>query len=162
MDIHQFNQKIKSSDIPVIVDFWAPWCGPCKITKPILEKIAAEYQGKVQFIQINSDENQSLLKDLSVYGIPTLIAFRNGLEVTRMVGAKPANQFNDLFDALANQRPVKNQGYDKVMFFGRLAFGGFFTYLGLLPGDNWIFLAFGLLILSSVAFSLWQKRSRGM
>jgi thioredoxin 1 len=159
MDIHQFNQEVKSSATPVIVDVWAPWCGPCKVTKPILEKLAEQYQGKVLFMPINADDNQGLLKELHVSGIPTVIAYRGGIEVTRMIGAKPATQFNDLFEALANDKPVVNKGRNLFTLIGRLAAGGLFVYLGLQPGDNWIFLAIGALILISVGLNLYQKRS---
>ena len=80
MDSQAFFEKLKQNPRPVVVDLWAPWCGPCKMVKPILEKLAQEYTGRVDLWQINADDNQDLLRELKVYGIPTLIVYRDGKE----------------------------------------------------------------------------------
>ena len=90
MNSKEFFEKLKQNPNPVVVDLWAPWCGPCKMVKPILEKLALEYNGRVDLWQINADDNQDLLRELKVYGIPTLIVYRDGKETLRQVGAKPA------------------------------------------------------------------------
>jgi thioredoxin len=101
MDIDSFNEKLREHQNPVVVDFWAPWCGPCKMIKPTLEKLAQEYDGRVDLWEVNADENPDVLKSLHVYGIPTLLVFRNGQETQRYVGAKSSSTLKSLFEALA-------------------------------------------------------------
>jgi thioredoxin 1 len=83
-----FNEEIGSADVPVIVDFWAEWCTPCKMIAPILSEIADEHAGKVKIAKVNVDENPSLAQDFSVMSIPTLIVFQDGAPKRRLVGAK--------------------------------------------------------------------------
>src|SRR5512140_2589016 len=101
MNSQAFLEKLQQNPRPVVVDFWAPWCGPCRSIKPGLEKLAQEYQGRVDLWQLNADENQDLLNGLKVYGIPTLIIYRDSREVMRQVGAKPAGELKKMFENLA-------------------------------------------------------------
>ena len=87
-----FDEEIKGSDEPVIVDFWAEWCGPCKLIQPILEEIASEQQGKVKIAKLNIDENLEVSRRFEVMSIPTLIVFRDGEPQTRIIGAKGKQQ----------------------------------------------------------------------
>ena len=83
-----FDEVINSSSGPVIVDFWAEWCGPCKMIAPILGEIADEHDGKVKIVKVNVDENPQLARDFDVMSIPTLIVFKDGEPKRRMIGAK--------------------------------------------------------------------------
>ncbi len=81
-----FNQEVLNSPLPAIVDFWAPWCQPCVRMAPNFEALAVEYQGKVRFLKMNTDDNQQTPFRYNIQGIPTLIVFRDGKEIGRIVG----------------------------------------------------------------------------
>jgi thioredoxin 1 len=87
-----FDEQIKSAEQPVLVDFWAEWCGPCKMIAPVLDEIAAEQEGKLQIGKINIDENLDLARRFDVMSIPTLILFKDGEPQVRIIGAKGKGQ----------------------------------------------------------------------
>ncbi|HTX58375.1 MAG TPA: thioredoxin [Verrucomicrobiae bacterium] len=92
-DVNQnnFENEVLKSDQPVLVDFWAPWCGPCRMLSPVVEKIASANSGKVKFVKMNTDENPSIAGQYQVSGIPCLILFKGGEAVDRIVGYNPEN-----------------------------------------------------------------------
>jgi thioredoxin 1 len=87
-----FDEHVKGSDVPVLVDFWAEWCGPCKMIAPILEEIAGEQAGKIQIAKLNIDDSLEVTQRFDVMSIPTLILFKDGEPAVRLVGAKPKGQ----------------------------------------------------------------------
>jgi thioredoxin 1 len=92
----EFEKTVLKSDLPVIVDFWAPWCGPCRMVAPILEKLAGEYAGKLVIAKVDTDENPDWATRYGVQGIPTMLFVSNGKLVHRQVGALPEGILRDL------------------------------------------------------------------
>ncbi|KAF0676305.1 thioredoxin [Profundibacterium mesophilum] len=84
-----FDSEVKQSDLPVVVDFWAEWCGPCKQIGPALEELSEQYEGKVKIVKVNVDENPNSPAEMGVRGIPALFMFKNGQVVSNKIGAAP-------------------------------------------------------------------------
>lgn len=90
-----FDAEVKNSDIPVVVDFWAEWCGPCKMIAPVLDEIAEEYQGKLKVCKVDVDANPDIPPKFGIRGIPTLIVFKDGNAEATKVGALSKSQLID-------------------------------------------------------------------
>ena len=93
-----FEKAVLQSTLPVLVDFWAPWCGPCRMVAPILDKIAKDYEGKVVVAKVNTDENNQLAMKYGVQGIPTMLFVANGKVVHQQVGALPEEMLRGTLD----------------------------------------------------------------
>jgi len=89
VDVTTFEAEVLNAEKPVLVDFWAPWCGPCRLVSPVVEAIGEAHPDRLQTAKVNTDENQQLAMRYSIFSIPTLIVFKDGREVTRLVGYMP-------------------------------------------------------------------------
>lgn len=94
-----FEQQVVKSDVPVLVDFWAEWCGPCRMIAPVLEGLAQEYQGKLRIVKLNVDENPNTSIKYAVRGIPALLLFKNGEIASTKVGAVPKAELTAFIDS---------------------------------------------------------------
>jgi thioredoxin len=145
MNRTEFDRQLQSRTRPVVVDFWAPWCGPCRVTKPILEGLAKEYEGKVDLWQVNADESPEVLQSLKIYGIPTVLLYQNGKQTGRFTGAQSRENFRAMFESLANGQSsvqISIRPLDRII---RIAGGTVVALLGVNSG-NWLIIGLGAVI----------------
>jgi len=137
----EFHQKISETSRPVVVDFWASWCVPCRMTMPILEKLAKEYADRVEFMPINADDAGEILEQFRIIGIPTALTLRNGRVVGRVTGAQNEANYRAMFVALANGKEVKVPiaPFDRIL---RLGAGGVLVMVGV-STSTWLVAGIG-------------------
>ncbi len=95
-----FKQEVEEQTLPVLVDFWAPWCGPCLMMAPVLEELEKEWQGKIKVGKVNVDENSGLASRYGVMSIPTLVLFKNGKALKEWIGIQDKDRFKEEVEAL--------------------------------------------------------------
>jgi thioredoxin 1 len=140
-----FDKQIQSRALPVVVDFWAPWCGPCRVTKPILEELAREYKDKVDLWQVNADDSPEVLQSLKIYGIPTVLLYRDGKQIGRYTGAQSRENFRVMFEALASGQStvqISLRPFDRIF---RIGAGTVIALVGI-NGGNWLLIGLGALL----------------
>ncbi len=98
----EFDEVVLGSELPVLVDFWAPWCNPCKMLGPVIDEIADEVDGKALVCKVNIDEEQNLAQEYRVMSIPTLLYFKDGKVVNQMVGVRPKEELLDALELSEN------------------------------------------------------------
>ena len=101
LTLENFDQEVLKSSVPILVDFWAEWCGPCKMLAPILDELAQEYEGRVRIGKLNIDDHQDLAVRYGIRSIPTLLLFQNGEVADQMVGLRSKNDLKERFDRVA-------------------------------------------------------------
>jgi thioredoxin 1 len=141
MNKSEFQQRISESNRPIIVDFWADWCIPCKMTKPVLEKLGNEFAEKVEFMSVNADDSPEVVEQFKVMSIPTVVTLKNGNEIRRTVGAQSEKNYRDLFQAASEGTQVKKSisQLDRSL---RLGAGALLIMEGF-SSHNWIVFAIG-------------------
>jgi thioredoxin 1 len=102
VDDETFEAMILNAELPVLVDFWAPWCGPCRMIAPIVKDLAREYDGRALVAKVNADQNAGMASELGIMGIPTLVLFKDGQEVDRVVGYAPRVTLEEKLQAVLN------------------------------------------------------------
>jgi thioredoxin len=152
MDPRVFFEHLQQNPRPVVVDLWAPWCGPCRRVKPELEKLAEDYAGRVDVWEVNADENPELINQLKVYGIPTLISYDHGKELLRYTGVKRRSELETLFESLSTGSVPSAHGLSGWDRFIRLAAGGIVVGTGWLHHDNWFLLALGGILMFTAIY----------
>jgi thioredoxin 1 len=91
-----WKSEVESSNVPVVVDFWAPWCGPCRMVSPVIEKLAGKYAGKLKVVKVNVDDNQALAMKFNIMSIPTIMLFKGGKAVDQAIGAAPSEFYEKM------------------------------------------------------------------
>jgi len=91
-----WKQEVEQSNVPVMVDFWAPWCGPCRMVSPVIEKLAGKYSGKIKVVKVNVDDNQEVAMKYNIMSIPTIMLFKDGKALDQAIGAAPSEYYEKL------------------------------------------------------------------
>lgn len=166
MEKEAFLNKLTENPRPVVVDFWAPWCGPCRSIQPVLARLEKEYEGRLDLWRVNADDNPELLRSLRIFSIPTLVVYRAGQEAFRQVGAQSPVALAGLFDAGLNgvkPTPVELSFFERGL---RLLAGLGLVGLGYSGGFNGVYLllaGLGLGVMFSAVYDhcpVWRAVSR--
>ncbi len=157
MNLEEFNRLVQEGK-PMVVDFWAPWCGPCRSIKPILNELARQYQDQVMFLEVNADDSPEVVEANGIYAIPTVLLYQNGREVDRYVGAQSREAYRALFESLVHgttPAPAALRPFDRVL---RLTAGGLSLVLGWTTGNGLLIVLGAAVIFSGIydRCPIWQ------
>lgn len=159
MNRSEFQKEIEQSPLPVIVEFWAPWCAPCRVMAPNLDKVDAQYKDQVRLWRINADQQTELVRSLGVMGIPTLLLLRQGQETDRRIGMQDLHALQNFFSAAASGEKPTKPVLTPVVRFLRLLAGTALLAIGWLSGPSLLLLASGGVVIFSAVYDrcpIWQ------
>jgi thioredoxin 1 len=142
MNLDELKRKLRSHPNPVIVDLWAPWCIPCRVSKPIMESLAKEYEGRVDFWAINADEHSQLIHELKIFGIPTVLVTCHGEIINKYTGTPSRKDYRALFEALTKtggRVTVSLSAFDRIL---RLFAGTVIAIVGV-STSTWLLIPVG-------------------
>ncbi len=148
MNKQEFQQQLQTANGPIVVEFWAEWCTPCKTTRPILQQLAEEFKGKITYLEVDADQSPELTRELGVLAIPTLLVFSQGQEILRQVGAKSPQTYRGIFTNLAAGEVPQGASLSTFERSLRLLAGLSFGLIGMLTHTWWL-----LIVAGGVAFS---------
>lgn len=164
MRLVEFQERLQANRRPVVVDVWAPWCSPCRTLSPRLEKVAESFAGQVDLWKLNADEAPELTRELGVMGIPTLIFYRDGVEVARRMGVQSQEELSRLFAMLLNeQAPMPSSQMSDATRWLRLLSGLALWTIAGFSGWSPVLLIAGAILLFSAVYDrcpLWQALRR--
>lgn len=152
MNKETFHDSVRNNERPVVVDFWAPWCMPCRAMEPALKRVEQMYHGKVDLWRINTDENPELARELGIMGIPTMIAFKDGVQIARHTGGQSDAGIQQMFEAALAGRataPASIRPLDRVV---RLTAGLILIAFAFQPGFSWVWAVLGAMISFSAVY----------
>ncbi len=147
----EFLEKINKSQRPLVVEFWAPWCGPCKVMAPRLKKAEQKFAGQVDLLRVNADEAPEVARQCRVMGIPTLIAYKGGKEIFRKVGVQSDEGLEAVFEGAQAVQPPKTTLQPIERWF-RFLSGAALTAFGVARGPAWVLVVVGLLVIFSAVY----------
>ncbi len=151
MNLKLWNNKVNKFDKPVVVEFWAKWCGPCKVMSPSLEQMKGEFTGKVDLIKIDADSESKLMQELKIFSIPTFLIYNRGILIARKTGAMGVGQLRNLFimAETGQKGSVKISSTDRII---RVATGTVFIAAAFLTGFTIPLLLLGAIVLFSAVY----------
>lgn len=150
MDQTEFFEKLKTNPRPIVVDLWAPWCMPCRAMTPLVKKMEKQYAGQVDVWKINADESPDLLRALRVFGIPTMILYRSGQEITRRTGALPESALAALFETALHPEKPSSASLGNGERALRLGTGVVLAGIGVTTSTWWLLLIGGVVAFTAV------------
>ncbi|MCI0518816.1 MAG: thioredoxin [Chloroflexi bacterium] len=162
MNKTEFTERMKSVEQPVVVDFWATWCAPCRSISPALEKLSKQYEGRVHLMKVNVDNEAELARALGIYSIPTLVVYRGGDEILRRSGAQPLEALTGLFESALSGEAPPRRGLTSAERLLRLGAGTALLILGWNSGPSLLLLGVAGVVLFSAIYDrcpIWQALS---